>query len=360
MRAVAARAFGGGTLGLAIRTAIALAGAALVGGLAVRLAGQPPIETLRAIIDAAVGDSYALQSTLLTAVPITAAALGVAIAYRAGLFNLGGDGQIYMGALGAVLVALAGEGLPQAVLLPAVLLAGAAGGLVWGAVAGALRARLGLSELISTIMLNFIAFWIVSYLVRGPIEDPLGGGYPYTREIPAAAQLGSVVGTVPVGWVIVAGMALVLWLAMERTRAGRHVKDIGEAEPAARFAGIRVELYMFGLLALAGALAGLGGAAELSGNQLRLSDFFSPNWGFDAVAVALIGRGSPIGTLAAGFFFAALRSGVEGAQGTANVPVSVAQVVQGVAVLFLIIANADVVVRALRRIRLRRSAAEAA
>jgi ABC-type uncharacterized transport system permease subunit len=336
---------------IAVRVLLALVGAALAGGVAMAAAGLDPVGTWVTIVEAAVGTGFGLHESLVDAVPITLTALGVAIAYRASLFNLGGEGQIAMGALAGVLVALGGRDLPAFALAPLVLVAGMLAGCAWGAVAGALRASLGLSEIITTIMLNFIALEVVGYLIRGPLKDPQGGGYPYTPQVPAPSRLGSLLTVVPAGLLVCLAAAAVIWVALERSRVGLAVKDIGEGERAVRFAGLRVGPYVLGALAFAGALGGLAGAAELTGDQLRLSDGFSPGWGYDAVAVALIGRGSPLGTLAAGLFIGFLRSGIDGAQVTASVPAAVAQIVQAATVLLLVVANSDVVTTAARRAR---------
>lgn len=340
---------------LAIRTALALLGALLVGGIAIAFAGLDPIASYQAIWENAVGSTFAVQHSLLQALPLTLTALGVAVAYRAGLFNLGGEGQILMGALGAVGIALLFPDAPGAVMLPAALLCGMLAGLCWGGIAGALRAKLGLSELIVTIMLNFIAFWIVSYLIRHPLQDPGGAGYPQTAKIAESFRLGTIGGAIPAGMIVLGLAVAAVWFLLERSRAGLELKDIGDGESAARFAGVRVERRLLLAMALAGLLGGLGGAVELTGNQYRLGDFFSPGWGYAAIAVALIGRGSALGTLGAGLLIGALRSGIDGAQGVAGIPESVAEIVQGTAVLFLIVANADVVVSAMKKVT-RRSA----
>jgi len=302
------RAFGGGIRILG-RVLVALLGAILVGGTAIAAAGLPPLATFGSLVQASAGSLFAIKNSLLQSVPITLAALGVAMGIRGGCFNLGAEGQIYVGALGGVVVALAVPGCPASALIVAVLLAGSVCGACWGAVAGALRARLGLSEIITTIMLNFVAFWFVSYLVRGPLVDPNGGGYPYTPPVPAASRLSMLGGVIPAGMLLVLLAALALWLLLERSRTGLEIQAVGEGEAAARFAGIKVERHLLLAMLIAGALAGLGGVAELAGDQYRLSGFFSPGWGFDAVAVALIGRATPFGTLAAGLFFGALESG---------------------------------------------------
>jgi general nucleoside transport system permease protein len=340
-----------GRIGVGLRVLLALTGAALLAAGAVTAAGLEPVPTLRAIVVGAAGDSFGIRHSLLQAVPITLTALGVTVALRANLFNLGGEGQIYMGALAAVAVALGGRHLPGSLLAPLALLVGALGGLAWGAIAGLLRARLGLSEIITTIMLNFVAFWVASWLVHGPIQDPAAAGFPYTEQVTPASRLGALGATVPVGAILAGLLATGCWLLLDRSRPGVQVKDIGEGEQAARFAGLSVGGYIVGVLAFAGAMGGLAGAVELTGNQLRLSDGFSPGWGFDAIAVALIGRGTPFGTLAAGLFFGALRSGIDGAQITAAVPAATAQIIQGVTVLLLVAANSDVLARVLRGAR---------
>lgn len=337
---------------LAARTLIALIAAGLVGAIAIMAAGLDLAATTEAVWRGAVGNNIAIRNGFQEAVPITITAIGVAVAFRAGLFNLGGQGQIYIGALAAVLVALYLD-LPGLVVIVLALGVAMLAGAAWGGVAGVLRARLGLSEIITTIMLNFVAFWLVSYLVRGPLQDPDGAGYPYTREVEPQVQLGLVGDVLPVGAILMILVGVAAWVLMDRSLTGVHIKALGAGEPASRFAGISVARITTFSLAVAGALGGLAGAVSLLGNQHRLSDFFSPNWGFDAVATALIGRGSPIGTLIAGIFIGFLRSGIQAAQGTAAVPVALAQIMLGVVVLFLIIANADVVVRSIQRLRLR-------
>jgi ABC-type uncharacterized transport system permease subunit len=334
---------------LLARIAFAVAGTLLVGLVAILSAGLDPVTTLDAIIQGAFGSDFGIRRTLTEAAPITLTALGVAVAFRGGLFNLGGEGQIYVGALGAVLVALTFEGWPAPLLIPACLLAGIAFGLIWGGIAGVLRARLRLSEIITTIMLNFIAFWIVSYLVRGPMKDPGGSGYPQSREIGEAAQLPALGNMVPLGALLMVLAAVFVWVLLERTNTGIRIKGTGESPSATRFAGVSIARVTVLTMAIAGALGGLAGAVSLQGDQEKISDFFSPGWGFDAVAVALIGRGTAAGTLAAGLAVGALRSGIQSAEGTADVPVAIAQILLGAAVLFVIIANSEGATKMLQR-----------
>lgn len=338
----------GDTAMLMLRTVAALLAAAVVGGIFLLFDGVDLAFAFEEIVKQSVGSSFAVKNSLIEAVPITLVGLGVAIAFRAGIFNLGGEGQIYMGALAAVLVVLGLSGLPAPLLILLGLVAGMIGGGLWGGIAGGLRSRLGLSEIITTIMLNFIAFWIVSYLVRGPIQDPEGAGYPYTEEIPAKAELPVIGGMIPLGAVLLLVAAVAVWVLLERTRMGIAIKSLGSGEAAGRFAGLKVERTGFSVLLIAGVLGGLAGAASLLGSEGRLSDFFSPGWGFIGVMTALIGRGTAIGTLVAGLMIGFLNSGISGAQSAAGIPTATAQILLGVFVLFLIIVNTDVVVRYLR------------
>lgn len=338
-----------------IRGAVALIGTLAVGLVALLAAGLEPISTLQAIIDGAVGTPYAIRQSLTEAVPVTLAALGVAVAFRAGLFNLGGDGQIYMGALGAVGVSLLFPDLPPILLIAAALIVGTLGGLIWGGIAGVLRAKLRLSEIITTIMLNFIAFWIVSYLVNGPLKDPGGSGYPVTREIGVSAQLPVFGDLIPSGAVLMLLAAFAVWILLERTSTGIKIKGTGSSASASRFAGVSMARITILVMGLAGALAGLGGAVSLQGDQYKLGEFFTPGWGFTAVAVALIGRGTAIGTLVTGIAVGALRSGILSAQGTAEVPAAIAQILVAAAVLFVIVGNAEGAGQLVRRVWTRRT-----
>lgn len=333
---------------LALRTLLALLAAAVVGAIFLLADGIDLGYAFEEILNQAFGSSFAIKNSLIEAVPITLVGLGVAVAFRAGLFNLGGEGQIYMGALAAVLVVLWFDGLPGPVLILIGLIAGMAGGALWGGIAGGLRSRLGLSEIITTIMLNFIAFWAVSYLVRGPIQDPDGAGYPYTREIPAKAELPLVGTAIPLGAILIVVAAIVVWFLLERSRIGITIKALGAGEAASRFGGAPIGRVGVLVMVIAGLLGGLAGVASLLGNEGRLSDFFSPGWGFIGVMTALIGRGTAIGTTVAGLLIGFLMSGIAGAQSAVGIPDATAQILVGVFVLFLIIANTDIVARFLR------------
>jgi simple sugar transport system permease protein len=253
--------------------------------------------------------------------------------------NIGADGQLYMGALFASVVVMFGPSLPWP-LAPVVMLGAATiGGFLWGALPGWMRGHLGMSEVITTLLLNFVAFWIVSWAVHGPINDPTGGGYPWTPEIPGPARLPvvRVAGLfLPTGILLGLLLALVISFVLRRTQFGFELRVLGDSPAAALWAGINVPRRIILALAISGALAGIAGAAELAGNQHRLSDFFSPGFGFTALVVALVGRATPSGTVAAALFFGALAAGGGSMERIAQVPASTGLVVQGTVIAILV------------------------
>lgn len=322
----------------------AIAAALLVGALVMALIGLNPWDGFAAIVKGAFGTPTRIGSTVTKATPLILAGLAVALPFRCGLLNIGGEGQIYIGALTATLAALYLRNLPLVVHLPLVILAGFAGGVLWGAIPGWLRARLKLNELITTIMLNYIGFWIVSYLVHGVLKDPNGGGYPWSVKIPITAQLPVILPRFHINLGIVLAMVMVavthffLW----NTCAGFEMRAVGSGMEAAHLAGIKVKRSLTLSLALGGGLAGLAGVAEVMGVQFRLSDFFSPHYGYDAIVVALVGQSSPIGVVLAGFFFGALRTGTEAASRTIELPASIAQIIQALTLLFVVGSNSRI------------------
>lgn len=292
-----------------------------------------------ALVEGSIGSPEAIRQSLLQATPILIAGLGVSFALRAGLVNIGADGQLYMGALFAAVVAVYGPPLPSP-LAPLVMLAAATlGGLLWGALPGWMRGRLGMSEVITTLLLNFVAFWIVSWAVHDPFHDPMGGGYPWTPEVPVPARFPVIRGGgffLPSGILLGLGLAVVVSFVLHRTHVGFELRVLGDSPAAARWAGIDVARLTVAALAISGALAGVAGAVELAGNQYRLSDFFSPGFGFTALVVALVGRATPSGTVAAALFFGALAAGGGSMERIAQVPASTGLIVQGTVIAILV------------------------
>jgi simple sugar transport system permease protein len=316
---------------LAAVVAASLTAALLLGAL-----GADPLAAGRALLAGAFGDTVALENTLVRAGPLALVGLAVAVAFRAGIWNIGGEGQLYVGALATTALATrALQDVPAFLALPAALGAGAAAGALWGGVAALLRVRRGVSEVLSTILLNFIAALGVAYAVHGPLQETRAT-YPQSDLLPEAARLAVVPGLLRAHWgLLLAGLLPVaLWLVLFRTAAGLRLRAVGLSPDAARYAGISPERETVRVLLLSGGLAGLAGAVEVSGVTGRLFENLSPGYGFTAIAVALLARLHPLAVLPAAAFFAALASGSGAMQRQAGVPSVAVQVIEALVILF--------------------------
>jgi simple sugar transport system permease protein len=276
--------------------------------------------------------------TLTKATPILFTGLAVAIAFRSGLFNIGAEGQLYFGALGATLVALGFPAWPRWLLLPAAIFSGFVFGAFWGAIPGYLKARYRTNEIITTIMLNFIAFWFVSYLVHGPLREP-NSMFSYTAEVPEASRLPVLFsGTqLHAGFLLALLLVLITYILINHTSLGFQMRAVGANPEAAHYAGINTRRNTVIVMALSGGVAGLAGVSEVLGIQFRLSDFISPGFGFDGIAVALLGGNHPAGVLLASLFFGLLRGGATVMQRRIGVPAATVLIIQGLAVFFVVI-----------------------
>lgn len=331
----------------------AIVGALAVSGVMIAAAGYDPVAVYREMIHGAAGTRQSLGVTVTNTVPLLLAGLGVALPFRCGLLNIGGEGQIYIGALAATLAALAFPGLPMAVHLPLALLAGFLGGALWGGLPGWMRASRGLNEIITTIMLNYIGFWIVSFLVHGPLKDPDSYGYAWTVKVPLATRLPVIFASARVNFGIVIallGAALVHFL-LWRTTLGFEMRAVGAGPETSRFVGIPTRRSTVLSMAIGGGVAGLAGAAIILGEQFRLSDFFSPGYGFDAIAVALVGQTNPIGVVVSALFFGGLRNGTGSAHRALGIPQGIAFVIQGITLMFVIASQSLTLVGYLKRRR---------
>jgi simple sugar transport system permease protein len=283
-----------------------------------------------------------LGNSLTEATPLILAGLAVSLPLTCGLFNIGAEGQILMGGLGATLVGLHVQNFPDFLQPFLACLGGVIFGAAWAAIPAALRVYRGLNEIIMTIMLNFIAFWFISYLVHGPMKDTEGYGYPWSPEVPASAQLGEIshVTRINSGLLIAVAVSAVLAVIIRKTTIGYQLRAVGVSALTSRFAGLRVPQIMMGSMVLGGGLAGLAGAVVTLGVQYRLSDAFSPGYGYDAIAIAFVGQGTPLGVLFAGIFFGAFRVGAESMELSLGVPKSISAVVQALALIFAVLSQA--------------------
>ncbi len=293
---------------------------------------------LQAMVRGAFGSWYAITSaTLVRAVPLALTGLAVAIAFRAGLLNIGAEGQLLAGAAAATAAASVLGATPSALLLPLVLLAGVASGAGWAGIASWLRQRFGVLEVISTIMLNFVALYVVGWLVRGPLQEP-SKFYPQSLPLAKSLQLPALLeGTrLHVGALFAVVLAAVAWWWLRDTAGGFRLRAVGMNASAAAVSGrinvARVSMYAF---LASGALAGLAGAVEVTGVTYALYDQ-SPGYGYTAIAVALLARLNPLGVLASAVLFGALQAGGNAMQRDAGVPVALVNVVEAVLILLVI------------------------
>nr|WP_198425885.1 ABC transporter permease [Microbacterium ureisolvens] len=281
-----------------------------------------------------------LTNTLGFAAPLIAAGLGVALAFRVGLFNIGGRGQILIACATAALLTFNLD-LPMFLQLPLTLAAGIAGGAIWGGIVGVLKARTGAHEVILTIMLNYVAFYLVAWMVRTPgvLQRP-AEDQPISAPTPANAQFPDLLGPrfplLDWGFIIVIAATVFVWWLVERSSLGFRLRAVGENPHAARASGISVQrMYIYAML-FAGGLAGLAGMNQIQGSVTSGFDgLIDAGIGFDAITVALLGRSRAWGVFAAGLLFGALKAGSFTMQASQDIPVDIVLVVQSLIVLFI-------------------------
>lgn len=308
----------------------------------VSLAGQDPGRVLRALWSGAFGSSYALASvTLVRAVPLVLGGLAVAIAFRAGVWNIGVEGQILAGAASCTAIAMAAPQWPGVLAIPAALIVGALAGAGWAGIAALLRQRFGVLEVISTIMLNFIALYCVGYLVRGPLQEP-SGIYPQSPEIALAFQLPRLVPGTRLHWGLILALAaaVFLWRYLARTAGGFRIRAVGASPTAARSAGrIDVGRTTARAFLASGALAGLAGAIEVTGVTFALYETISPGYGYTSIAVALLAGLNPLFVILSGVMFGALEAGAGAMQRDAGVPSVLVSVITATLILIVLAAR---------------------
>lgn len=320
---------------------IAIAFALIVGAILISLAGANPITAYTALFQESLSTYFGFGNTLTKMTPLLFTSLGVLVALRAGQFNIGGEGQIYLGALGSTLMGLYVPTLPAIIHIPLALCAGFLFGAMWGGIPGYLKAVRGINEVITTLLLNYIAINLVSYLVQNPLKAPAAPS-PYSPLIAKSAQLPIILpqSLAHAGILLSLIAAGILWVLLVRSPLGYQITAVGFNPTAARYAGISVERTIMLVMSLAGGLAGLAGASEVMGLKYRLFEQVSPGYGFDAIAIAFLSRGSISGVILTSLFFAALRSGANVMQRSAGVPVTVVYAIQGLTVLFIAISLA--------------------
>jgi general nucleoside transport system permease protein len=305
----------------------------------------------RALFVGSVGSVYAISETLFATTPLLLAGLGVGLAFRAGLFNIGAQGQMLVGGMCAVWVGVYVH-VPAVVHIPLTILAGIVGGMVWGGVAGFLKGRTGAHEVITTIMFNFIALFLVQWLLTIPLFQDPGRNNPVSAAIQPSAQLPRLLGSeyrATFGFVIaLAAVFFVQWLLF-RSSVGFELRAVGSNQEAGRYAGMNVTLVITIAMAVAGGLAGMAGANQVMGlPPFKATPALAGSIGFDAITVALLGRSHPVGVLWAALLFGALTAGGRQMQGAAQIPLDLVVVLQALIVIFV---AAPALVRAIFRMK---------
>jgi general nucleoside transport system permease protein len=310
--------------------------------------GASPITGYRALFDGAFGDGYALSATAVKAVPLLLVGVGICIAFRANVFNIGGEGQIAMGALFATATALALPDLPSALLIPLTILAGAVGGGIWGAIPGAFKGYLGVNEILSTIMLNLVAVQIMNYMLAGPLRDKtaesVGGLIPQTRLLPESSWLPILRhGTqLHLGVLVAVLMAVAAYVLLWRTSFGFRLRAVGLSREAATYAGMPVARTTTLALTLSGALCGMAGSMLVFGSisHRMVTDGsltgFTGSAGFNGIVVALFGGLNPLWTILSSFVFAGLLVGGDAMQVVTGVPSDLIVALNGLVVVFVV------------------------
>ncbi|HJR91416.1 MAG TPA: ABC transporter permease [Acidimicrobiia bacterium] len=320
-------------------------------GAALSAMAREVVAAYKALFVGAVGSVYAISETLFAATPLILASLGVALGFRAGLFNIGAQGQMLIGAMSAVWVGIYVD-LPTPLHVLLAILAGLIGGMVWGGIAGLLKARTGAHEVITTIMFNFIALYLVQWLLSIPLFQEAGRNNPVSTAIRPTAQLSPIFGgsyRVTLGFAIaLVAVFFVYWL-LYRSSWGFEFRAIGLNPQAGAYAGMGVATAVTLAMAIAGGLAGVAGANQVMGlAPYKATTALAGSVGFDAITVALLGRSHPIGVLWAALLFGALKAGGRQMQGAAQIPLDLVVVLQALIVIFV---AAPALVRAIFRMK---------
>jgi len=326
---------------------VAVMAAFLVGGVMLLMLGANPIEGYGALLDGAFGDADALADTALKSMPLLLVGIGICIAFRASVINIGGEGQMIAGAIVSTLVALGLPDLPRVLLVPLVLLGGLVGGAIWGAIPGVLKAYSGVNEILSTIMLNIVAVQLMNFLLRDMIMDPYekdGGRIPQTRRLSDNSDLPLLPGgtRLHIGVLVALAMAVLAWALLWRTSLGFRLRAVGHSSAAARYAGMPVKRTIVAALTFSGAMCGLAGAILVFGSESHRfvtdgsSVGFTGSAGFNGIVTALFGGLHPLWTIPSSFFFGGLLFGANAMQRAVQVPAALIVALNGLVVVFVV------------------------
>jgi simple sugar transport system permease protein len=339
----------------AIVPTVAVLGALVVGAIVILLSSLVsgsvdwllPFQAYADLLQGAFGSLRGILFTIASATPLILAGMAVGLGFKAGLFNIGAQGQFLMGALGSAAVGAWVAGAPGFVAIPVAILSGALLGAAWGFIPGALKAWTGAHEVVTTIMLNFIAGAVIGYLITGPLEAP-GFGFSRTGPLGNAALPVIPGSTIHLGVPIAFALVPAVWWLLGKSTLGFEIRTVGANPDAARYAGMKPAFLIVLTMSLCGMLAGLAGAGQILGISGFMTASYGTSIGFDAITVALLGRSNPFGIVAAALLFGAMRAGSGLMQINAGIPIEIIDVIQATILLFL---ACDVVIRKWLRIK---------
>lgn len=320
-----------------IGTLIAVLLALIFGSIVISIAGANPVEAYRVLLRGAFGSTYALSETLLRATPVLLAAIGLSISFRSNLTSIGAEGQIIVGGITSCLAGLLLPAfLPAVLRIVLVMVFGFIGGALYGIIPGFLKAKWSISETIVTIMLNYVAINLLSFLLSGPMKEA-DSFYPQSAQLDKALWLPTIIDKtrLHIGLLIAFALVIVYYFFMFRLPIGFKIRAVGYNASAAEYAGVKVSASIVLAMALSGGMAGLAGTVEVFGVHHRLFNDFAAGFGFDAIAVALLGRLHPIGIVVASVFFAALQVGSGAMQRAVQVPTTIVYIIQGLLIMFV-------------------------
>jgi simple sugar transport system permease protein len=320
----------------------------LIAGFVIWLMGRSPLAAFEVYVTQPLSDPWALQELLVKATPLALIAIGLSYCFRANLWNIGAEGQFVMGAIFGSWLALKTHGTDAGVwVLPLMLALGVIGGALWGLIPAFLKTRFGVNEILTSLMLVYVAQLVLDYLTRGPWRDPKGFNFPQSVTFDPAATLPPVIegSRVHGGFVFAVLAILVTAIVVGRTLFGYRLKLTGDAPRAARFAGFSARSTTLAVFAISGGLAGLAGISEVAGQIGQMQPSISPGYGFTAITVAFLGRLNPVGILVASLVVALTFIGGESAQILLKLPLDLSNAFQGVLLLCVLAADALVTYR---------------
>jgi simple sugar transport system permease protein len=329
---------------------LAIFTALVIGALVILAAGADVFKAYGGLFMGAFGSVRAIADTLTESTPYIFAGLAVTLGFKCGLFNIGAEGQLAMGSMAAAVAGFAITGLPIFIHLPLAIIIGALGGALWGAIPGFLRAKTGAHEVITTIMLTYIAIRLTDYLIKVPFRDRTSSA-PRTPFIEQSAELPRILGPdlrLHGGFLLALAMVFFVWWLLRKTTIGFEIRTVGSNPDAAQYAGMSITRNFVLAMALSGALAGLAGASQVLGLEHNLKSSFSAGYGFESIAIALLARSNPIAIIPAAIFWGALRNGAGLMQLETGISINLINIIQALVIVFV---AADQIVRWLYRIR---------